>query len=72
MFVSAVLGAPAAELETRQSCSSLQLVHIAGTTEIGLGIVGTPLAVALASAVPGFVHLPSPRDSIVHTDKRVP
>ncbi|CAG7848946.1 SubName: Full=Uncharacterized protein {ECO:0000313/EMBL:CCA71965.1} [Serendipita indica DSM 11827] len=53
MFVSAVLGAPAAELETRQSCSSLQLVHIAGTTEIGLGIVGTPLAVALASAVPG-------------------
>ncbi|QRW25525.1 cutinase [Rhizoctonia solani] len=44
-----VLGAPV-ELEARQSCSPLQLVHVAGTTEIGLGIVGTPLALALASS----------------------
>ncbi|QRV84366.1 cutinase [Ceratobasidium sp. AG-Ba] len=53
IFIAAsALGAPI-ELEVRQSCSSLQLVHVAGTTEIGLGIVGTPLAAALASAVPG-------------------
>ncbi|KIM22364.1 carbohydrate esterase family 5 protein, partial [Serendipita vermifera MAFF 305830] len=52
LFASA-LGAPAAELNVRQSCSSLQLVHIAGTTEVGLGSVGTPLSSALASAVPG-------------------
>ncbi|CAE6456832.1 unnamed protein product [Rhizoctonia solani] len=43
------LGAPV-ELEARQSCSALQLVHVAGTTEIGLGIVGTPLALALAAS----------------------
>lgn len=53
MFAATVLGAPVAELEARQSCSALQLVHVAGTTEIGLGIVGTPLAAALAAAVPG-------------------
>ncbi|KAG9051733.1 hypothetical protein FS842_011111 [Serendipita sp. 407] len=54
VLVASVLGAPAAvELEARQSCSSLKLVHVAGTTEIGLGIVGTPLSVALASAIPG-------------------
>ncbi|CCA76187.1 hypothetical protein PIIN_10180 [Serendipita indica DSM 11827] len=47
------LGAPASDLTARQSCSSLQLVHISGTTEVGLGTVGTPLAAALASAVPG-------------------
>ncbi|KAG9077227.1 hypothetical protein FRC06_009021 [Ceratobasidium sp. 370] len=48
-----VLGSPIG-LEPRQSsCSALQLVHVAGTTEIGLGIVGTPLSTALASAVPG-------------------
>ncbi|KAF8599891.1 alpha/beta-hydrolase [Ceratobasidium sp. AG-I] len=52
-LAATVLGAPVAELEARQSCSSLKLVHVAGTTEIGLGIVGTPLAAALASAVPG-------------------
>ncbi|KAH7334942.1 cutinase [Rhizoctonia solani] len=49
LFVASALGAPV-ELETRQSCSALQLVHVAGTTEIGLGIVGTPLAAALASS----------------------
>jgi hypothetical protein len=47
------LGAPV-ELEARQSCSALQLVHVAGTTEIGLGIVGTPLALALAAS--GYVY----------------
>ncbi|CCO34480.1 cutinase [Rhizoctonia solani AG-1 IB] len=42
------LGVPV-ELEARQSCSALQLVHVAGTTEIGLGIVGTPLAATTKS-----------------------
>ncbi|KAG9119995.1 hypothetical protein FRC07_004701 [Ceratobasidium sp. 392] len=51
-IATAVLGSPV-NLEARQSCSGLQLVHVAGTTETGLGIVGTPLATALASAVPG-------------------
>ncbi|KAG8696987.1 hypothetical protein FRC09_008157 [Ceratobasidium sp. 395] len=50
--VASVMGSPV-DLKPRQSCSSLQFVHLAGTTEIGLGIVGTPLAAALASAVPG-------------------
>ena len=53
MLVVTVLAAPVVELESRQSCSTLQLVHLAGTTEVGLGIVGTPLSTALASAVPG-------------------
>ncbi|CAE6522430.1 unnamed protein product [Rhizoctonia solani] len=49
ILATSALGAPV-ELEARQSCSALQLVHVAGTTEIGLGIVGTPLAAALASS----------------------
>ena len=49
-LAATVLSAPVADLEARQSCSALQLVHVAGTTEIGLGIVGTPLAAALASS----------------------
>ncbi|KAF8684915.1 Cutinase [Rhizoctonia solani] len=49
VFAACAIGTPI-ELEARQSCSALQLVHIAGTTEIGLGIVGTPLAAALASS----------------------
>ncbi|KIM22213.1 carbohydrate esterase family 5 protein [Serendipita vermifera MAFF 305830] len=52
LFTSA-FAAPAAELEARQSCGPVKLFHAAGTTEIGLGTVGTPLAAALASAVPG-------------------
>ncbi|KAF8599892.1 alpha/beta-hydrolase [Ceratobasidium sp. AG-I] len=52
-LAATVLAAPVVELENRQSCSSLKLVHIAGTTEVGLGVVGTPLAAELASAVPG-------------------
>ncbi|KAG8816274.1 hypothetical protein FRC18_001089 [Serendipita sp. 400] len=54
VLIASALGAPAVvDLEARQGCSPLKLVHVAGTTEIGLGIVGTPLSVALASAVPG-------------------
>ncbi|KAJ1306231.1 hypothetical protein OPQ81_010937 [Rhizoctonia solani] len=49
ILAASALGAPA-ELKARQSCSALQLVHLSGTTEIGLGIVGTPLAAALASS----------------------
>ncbi|CAE6383745.1 unnamed protein product [Rhizoctonia solani] len=49
ILAASALGAPV-ELEARQLCSALQLVHVAGTTEIGLGIVGTPLALALASS----------------------
>jgi hypothetical protein len=60
VFVAYALGAPVVDLEKRQSCSSLKLVHVSGTTEIGLGIVGTPLAAALASAVPGWVNLFTP------------
>jgi hypothetical protein len=55
VLVVSALGVPVVDLEKRQSCSSLKLVHVAGTTEIGLGIVGTPLAAALASAVAGWV-----------------
>lgn len=54
IVVAHTLGAPTG-LETRQSCSDFKLIHMAGTTEVGLGIVGTPLAAALASAVPGYV-----------------
>jgi hypothetical protein len=53
VLVASGLGAPVVDLETRQSCSALKLIHVAGTTEIGLGVVGTPLAAALASAVAG-------------------
>ncbi|CAE6452280.1 hypothetical protein RSOLAG1IB_07369 [Rhizoctonia solani AG-1 IB] len=49
ILAATTLGAPV-ELETRQSCSALQLVHVAGTTEIGLGIVGAPLAASLSSS----------------------
>ncbi|CAE6533177.1 unnamed protein product [Rhizoctonia solani] len=47
-FTAAVVGAPV-ELEARQACSAVQLVHAAGTGETGLGIVGTPLAKSLAT-----------------------
>ncbi|EUC55508.1 cutinase [Rhizoctonia solani AG-3 Rhs1AP] len=49
ILAASAIGAPV-ELEARQSCSALQLVHVAGTTEIGLGVVGTPLALALAAS----------------------
>ncbi|QRW12953.1 cutinase [Ceratobasidium sp. AG-Ba] len=52
-LVGFVLAAPVRELDTRQSCSTIQLVHLAGTNEEGLGLVGEPLSAALASAVPG-------------------
>ncbi|CAE6515341.1 unnamed protein product [Rhizoctonia solani] len=54
-----VLGAPA-ELGTRQSCSEVQLVHAPGTGENGLGLVGTPLAKALTSAIPGTTNYAIP------------
>ena len=41
------------ELEARQACPARQLVYLAGTTEVGLGTIGTPLAAALASS--GYV-----------------
>ncbi|CAE7161526.1 unnamed protein product [Rhizoctonia solani] len=53
LFLTGIaLGAPV-QLEDSQSCSEVQLVHAAGTFEIGLGLVGTPLARALASRIPG-------------------
>ncbi|KAG8807174.1 hypothetical protein FRC17_004611, partial [Serendipita sp. 399] len=58
VLVASTLAAPVVELEARQSCSALQLVHAAGTTETGLGTVGTPLASALASAIPGTTSYP--------------
>ncbi|CUA76916.1 hypothetical protein RSOLAG22IIIB_02396 [Rhizoctonia solani] len=66
LFLStAVICAPL-ELETRQpsSCSAVQLVHAAGTTEMGLGLVGTPLAKALASAIPGTTSYAVPYSTI--------
>ncbi|KIM22437.1 carbohydrate esterase family 5 protein, partial [Serendipita vermifera MAFF 305830] len=52
-LIASALSGPIAEVQKRQSCSALQLVHISGTTEVGLGTVGTPLSTALASAIPG-------------------
>lgn len=50
VLIASALGVPVVELEARQSCSKAVYVHAAGTTEIGLGIVGTPLSAALASS----------------------
>ncbi|KAH7334954.1 cutinase [Rhizoctonia solani] len=65
LFSAAVMAAPV-ELEARQSasCSAVQLVHAAGTGEMGLGIVGGPLARALASAVPGTTSHAIPYSTI--------
>ncbi|KIM23819.1 carbohydrate esterase family 5 protein, partial [Serendipita vermifera MAFF 305830] len=52
-LIASALSAPVVELEARQACSAFKLVHVSGTTEIGLGTVGTPLSIALAAAVPG-------------------
>ncbi|CAE6383948.1 unnamed protein product [Rhizoctonia solani] len=64
-FTTIVLGAPV-ELASRQSsdCSAVQLVHAAGTGEMGLGIVGTPLARALASAIPGTTSYAVPYSTV--------
>ncbi|GAB1523369.1 hypothetical protein RhiTH_006513 [Rhizoctonia solani] len=64
-FTTIVLSAPA-DLTSRQSsdCSAVQLVHAAGTGEVGLGIVGTPLASALASAIPGTTSYSVPYSTI--------
>ncbi|KAH7345667.1 cutinase [Rhizoctonia solani] len=63
LFSSAVMAAPV-ELEARQSCSAVQLVHAAGTGETGLGIVGTPLARALASQISGTTSYAVPYSTI--------
>ncbi|KAJ1306262.1 hypothetical protein OPQ81_010966 [Rhizoctonia solani] len=63
LFAAVAMGAPV-ELETRQSCSSVQLVHAAGTTEVGLGIVGTPLASAIASVFPGATSYSVPYSTV--------
>ncbi|CAE6456883.1 hypothetical protein RSOLAG1IB_12700 [Rhizoctonia solani AG-1 IB] len=65
LFTTLVLGAPV-EFEPRQSsgCSAVQLVHAAGTGEVGLGIVGSPLARALASAIPGTTSYAVPYSTI--------
>ncbi|CAE6533171.1 unnamed protein product [Rhizoctonia solani] len=59
LFAGVALSAPAV-LETRQSCSDYQLVHVPGTGESGLGLVGTPLAKALASAITGMTSYAIP------------
>ncbi|CEL56502.1 cutinase Cut4 [Rhizoctonia solani AG-1 IB] len=63
LLLGAVLGAPT-ELGIRQSCSDVQLVHIPGTGENGFGLVGTPLAKALASEIPGTTSYAIPYNSI--------
>ncbi|KAJ1306244.1 hypothetical protein OPQ81_010948 [Rhizoctonia solani] len=64
-FTAVAIGAPV-ELEARQSqsCSSVQLVHASGTTEVGLGIVGAPLARALATAFPGATSYSVPYSTV--------
>ncbi|CAE6383966.1 unnamed protein product [Rhizoctonia solani] len=52
LLLGVVLGAPT-KLEIREPCSDVQLVHASGTSETGLGLVGTPLSEALASVIPG-------------------
>lgn len=54
MLAASVLGV-SAELERRQSCSALHYIHAAGTTEMGLGVLGGPMSRNLASIVPGYV-----------------
>lgn len=39
----------------KRACPTVELIHAAGTTESGLGIVGTPISQGLEAAVPGCV-----------------
>lgn len=57
-FSTAALAAVAdvPDLQPRQAgaaCAPLELFHLAGTTELGLGIVGNAFKTALPQAVPG-------------------
>ncbi|CAE6434522.1 unnamed protein product [Rhizoctonia solani] len=63
VFTTTILAAPV-ELMTRQSCSTVQLVHAAGTTESGLGLVGAPLARSLTSVIPGATSYAVPYSTV--------
>ncbi|CAE6471334.1 unnamed protein product [Rhizoctonia solani] len=63
LFLAASALAAPAELETRQSCSKLQLVFLAGTNEEGLGLAGGPLSTSLSSAVSGTTTYSVPYDT---------
>ncbi|CAE6433292.1 unnamed protein product [Rhizoctonia solani] len=66
LFLSTAVMAAPVELEARQSssCSAVQLVHAAGTGETGLGIVGAPLARALATQISGTTSYAVPYSTI--------
>ncbi|CAE6473168.1 unnamed protein product [Rhizoctonia solani] len=63
LFLAASALAAPTELETRQSCSKLQLVFLAGTGEEGLGLAGGPLSTSLQSAVSGTTTYSVPYDT---------
>lgn len=56
-LVVCALAAPV-EVAELAPCSPLELVFARGTSEEGLGIVGTPLAAQLRSLVSGWVSKP--------------
>ncbi|KAH7334941.1 cutinase [Rhizoctonia solani] len=58
------LSSSALPVEERQtSCSSLQLVFLAGTNEEGLGLTGGPLSTNLTSTIPGTTTYSVPYDT---------
>ncbi|KAG8730778.1 hypothetical protein FRC11_005840 [Ceratobasidium sp. 423] len=63
LFLAASALAAPAELETRQNCSKLQLIFLAGTSEEGLGLAGGPLSTSLQSAVSGTTTYSVPYDT---------
>ncbi|KAG8751675.1 hypothetical protein FRC12_012315 [Ceratobasidium sp. 428] len=61
VFIASSLGVPITNSDA--SCSPVQLVHLAGTNQEGLGTVGIPLAVAISSAIPGTTTYTIPYDT---------
>ncbi|CUA67113.1 cutinase Cut4 [Rhizoctonia solani] len=63
LLLAGIVSAAPANIENRESCSAVRLVHAAGTTESGLGLVGTPLAKEFASVIPGTTSYAIPYDT---------
>ncbi|KAJ1306230.1 hypothetical protein OPQ81_010936 [Rhizoctonia solani] len=61
LFIVSVGATPLTGRQT--SCSTLQLVFLAGTNEEGLGLAGGPLSTNLTSAVPGTTTYSVPYDT---------
>ncbi|KAG9127011.1 hypothetical protein FRC07_001036 [Ceratobasidium sp. 392] len=65
VFIAGSAIAAPVELAPRQSpCSDLHLIFLAGTTELGFGIVGSPLRDNLALAIPGTTAYAVPYNTI--------